>query len=40
MLTTVARPEGDRPGAAAAAPVPGGAAEDLAPALEALVEPG
>jgi transposase-like protein len=40
VLTTVARPEGDRPGAAAAAPVPGGAAEDLAPALEALVEPG
>jgi transposase-like protein len=40
VLTTVARPEGDRPGAAAAAPVPGGATEDLAPALEALVEPG
>jgi hypothetical protein len=39
VLTTVARPEGDRPGAAAAAPVAGGAAEDLAPALEALVEP-
>src|SRR5689334_10588218 len=39
VLTTVARPEGDRPGAAAAAPVAGGAAEHLAPALEALVEP-
>jgi hypothetical protein len=36
VLTTVARPEGDRPGAAAAVPVPGGAAADLAPALEAL----
>src|SRR5688572_15102253 len=35
VLTTVARPEGDRPGAAAAA----GGAADLAPALEALVEP-
>lgn len=38
VLTAVARPEGDRPGAAAATPVPGGGAEDLAPALEALVE--
>src|SRR5687767_12011369 len=36
VLTTVARPAGDRPGAAAAA---GGGAADLAPALEALVEP-
>jgi ISXO2-like transposase domain len=39
VLTTVARAAGDRPGAAAAAPVPGRGAEDLAPALEALVEP-
>ncbi len=39
VLTTVARPEGDRPGAAAAAPVAGGATEDLAPAMEALVDP-